>query len=479
MLSLLPVIHNVIVGEFFSFGDARSFFKEEEMKVRWLFFAVGAILMMSFPAGAATLTTADGVLSIKTPSEEWTEKSNSDAWFALTDGKNIIEMEHLSNGEELPAVMLPTGSEKLLYQAFIASGNEVFVMKAQVSSQEKLSEVISMLGTVQILKYNTKTAVSPKTSGQSVTQASSDSGYEVRPINAPYTVTADKLNIRSHYATDASIVGTVAKGDQLLVTGAVKKDGSDYGWYQVSYYGELRYAVSSYLEANASPSAASSEEALLADDDENKTPSGEGFPVIDRDGNYVGILVPYSNGVYYTEGEMAPYYDDGTGSYYGGIGEGRTVYQAVQCDYCGEWLPEGPTIYRDHVLLEHPEEYFGDYTSDQEGDLIICQWCGEYFEAVDEYRNHVLEEHLEEDDDEYEDDEDDYEDEDVEDDDQEMIRCEYCHLYFMAGEEYEEHLASHMDGSWEEGNLVQCEYCGEWFQAGAEYRSHVSSTHME
>ena len=65
------------------------------------------------------------------------------------------------------------------------------------------------------------------------------------------------------------------------------------------------------------------------------------------------------------------------------------------------------------------------------------------------------------------------------DESEELIRCEYCNLYFRAGEEYDSHIATHLDGSFEEANQFRCPYCGEWFQAGAEYRGHVFTMHPE
>lgn len=428
---------------------------------------LGIVLLMSVPAGAATITTPDGVLSIETTSDQWKQKSDSGTWLALTDGKSTLEMDHLRKGEELQSVTYPSDGEKVIYQAYITTNNEVFSLKAEAASQADLGEVIKMIGTIRVLKFNTKTAV------QETAQEEPESGFGLRTINAPYTVTVDELNIRSSYDTNASVVAVLKKDDQVLVIGAVTKDGADYGWYQVQYNGDIAYASASFLSPNSSTASASGtssdSSASAAADNGSKYATGDGFPVISMDGNYVGILVPYSDGVYYTQGEMAPYYPDGDGNYYGGIGEGRTVYQAEQCAYCGEWFPAGGGEYRNHVLLAHPDEYFGDFTSDEEGEMIMCEYCGEWFAAGNDYRNHVLAAHQNNENSE----------ETPPDGFDEPIRCEYCHLYFPAGEIYENHLATHLDGSWEEANQFQCPYCGEWVQAGPEYRGHVYNNHPE
>ena len=419
------------------------------MKTKLALFAFGIMFMMAFPIRAEVITSADGVLSIDRPSTSWTFETDSDAWLTLTDGKNSVRIWHLRAGEELPVVTVPKDESELICQTFIATHNEVFVAKAAAVSSEALEEVISMLGTIQILKYDTKTALKTSASvsadtpvlAQAGTQGSSDTAFGIRTIDHPYTVTADRLNIRSGYSYDATIVGTLEKGDQIRVTGAVTKDGADYGWYQVSYSGQTAYAVASYLEANASdssspetdkPDPSSSEEPGSKSPDpanDGKYPVASSIQVLDADGRWITNLTLYSDGVYYSDGEMAPYYDDGDGNFYGGIGEGRTLYRGVTCEYCGELVFAGED-YQSHLMYAHGSEI------------------------------------------------DDEDDNDVESE-PESIRCDICHLYFHAGEEYDAHRASHEDGSWEEANAIQCPYCGEWVQAGVEYRGHVLNNHPE
>ena len=432
------------------------------MRKKGIMLILGIILLMCIPAGAATVTTSDGVLSIETSSDLWKQKNDADTWFALTDGKNTLEIDHLSKGEELQSVKYPTDAQGVLYQAFITTNNEVFALNASAASKTDLGEVIKMIGTIRILKFDTKTAVQGKT------QNVSASGFDIRKMNARYTVNVDELNLRSSYDTNSSVIDVLYEGDQVLVTGAVTKDGADYGWYQVQYNGETAYVSSSFLSpVPAGSSSDSSASAAAGSEDRHAT--GEGFPVIDGSGNYVGILVPYSNGVYYTEGEMAPYYPDGDGNYYGGIGEGRTVYQAEPCPYCGEYYPAGGGDLRTHVLVAHPDEYFGDFTHITEEDsLLMCEYCGEWFEAGDEYRNHVMEVHLNNEESQ----------ENASDDSEELIRCEYCHLYFRA-EDYNDHVATHLDGSYEEESGFQCPLCGEWVHEGAENLEHLSTMHPE
>ena len=60
--------------------------------------------------------------------------------------------------------------------------------------------------------------------------------------------------------------------------------------------------------------------------------------------------------------------------------------------------------------------------------------------------------------------------------DEDLVQCEYCGEWFRAGNDYRNHvMAAHTSSQNED--LVQCEYCGEWFEAGNDYRNHVMAAH--
>ncbi len=358
------------------------------MRAKSLVFAAGVMLMASLPAGAATFTTPDGVLSIETPSDSWVQQSDPDTWFVLSDGSCMIEIDHLSNGEMLPGVQAPSDGREMSCQAFITMNNDVFAIKATAQSREELTELIKMLGSVTIPESGTAPAV------QNETPASSVSEYGLRAINALYNVATDELNLRSSYDIDSAVLDVLEKGDQVLVTGAVTKNGSDYGWYQVEYDGETAYASSSFLVPDAAGSSSDSFAAAAGSSSDSAAAGSS------------------------------------SGSTAGGSSSD---------------------------------------SSSADSQEIICEYCGEWFTAGNDYRNHVLAAHLNNDNSREED----------SDDGETMVQCEYCGAYFSPGEEYEDHIARHLDGSYDEENLIQCEYCGEWFQAGPEYSGHVSIAHSE
>ncbi len=72
---------------------------EEEIYMRRLTFVpvvlMGVMLAAALPVSAETLTTADGVLSIEAPSDQWAEVADPNHWFVITDGKNTITVERI------------------------------------------------------------------------------------------------------------------------------------------------------------------------------------------------------------------------------------------------------------------------------------------------------------------------------------------------------------------------------------------------
>ena len=178
---------------------------------------------------AVTVTTPDGVLSVEVSKDEWKEKEDSGHWFEITDGKNSIMIDHLANGESLPDVKMAAEENEEICQTFISTKNEVFIVTGLADSREAFEDVIKTVGTIRILKYDTKTAIQKETQNAQTTQSG------INAINATYYVTTDELNVRSAPSSDSEVVGSLYKGEAVTVIGAVTKDGADTGWYQIQY----------------------------------------------------------------------------------------------------------------------------------------------------------------------------------------------------------------------------------------------------
>ena len=395
------------------------------MKLKSLAIGLGIAVLSASCAFAETITTGDGVLSIETPDESWVQTTDPNYWFVISDGKNTITIDHLSNGEKLPEVDIAGSGYEAVYQAFVSTKNEVFVVKGMAAAQADLASIMETIGTVKVLKYDTKTAI------QKETEASA-SQFGLRAIGATYYVTTDELNVRNGCSTDEASVGSLKYGEAVTVNGAVTKDGADFGWYQIQFNGGVAYVSSAFLSEKA-PAEKAAEASNTAAQTSDKKAAGDGFDVFRKDGSYVGYLVPYSDGKFYIDGQV-PFDNNGDGSFFGGAGAGLTVYTL-------EYLQKSGVAVSDN--------------SDQE--MVQCEFCGEWFNAGTDYRNHVSAAHP--------------------NGDQERVQCEFCGEWFNVGTDYRSHLAAaHPNGDQE---MVQCEYCGEWFTVGNDYRNHVSAAHAD
>ena len=261
-------------------------YKEEvEMKKNLLMgmgIALGAMMLAAAPVCAETLTTADGVLSIETPSEAWMEVADSNHWFTVTDGRNNIIIDHFSNGESLPSVNVADDTYPAIYDAFVSTKNEVFVVEGRAATQEELKSLMETIGTVKVLKYDTKTRIEKKAPVKT---------FGFRKIDQTYYVTSEELNVRSGCSTDDAVIGTLYFGNAIIVDGAVTLDGADYGWYQITFDGRTAYVSAKFLSQTM--------------------PAGGPTPTPEQ--------------------------------------------EKVQCEFCGEWFNAG-NDYRNHVMAAHTLE---------------------------------------------------------------------------------------------------------------------------
>lgn len=206
--------------------------------------AVSFAAFLAIPAAAdtETFTTSDGVLSIDLPSENWKQMEDPSKWVALSDGGNLLTIDHLSNGEKLPDMTVADDHYVNVYQAVFSTQNEVFIITGSVVDSEDIPEVANMIMSAKVLKYDTKTAIRKE-------DAPTVSEFSVVPTDKTMYVTADGLNVRTGCSTDDQIIGGFGYGASVHVTGVVQRNGADYGWSQVAYENGTGYVSSNFLSA--------------------------------------------------------------------------------------------------------------------------------------------------------------------------------------------------------------------------------------
>ena len=221
------------------------------------------------------------------------------------------------------------------------------MVKGAAVKQEDLPAIMDTIGTIKVLKYDTKTAI------QKSQETATASQFGLNAINAVYYVATDELNVRTGCSVDDHAIGVLYRNEKVTVNGAVTKDGADYGWYQIQYMGGTAYVSASFL--SSSPSEAPSKADIYA--------TGSGVDVYRSSGNYLCTLVPYSDGRYYREDTMTAYENFLDGIFFGESDYAYTYdaltrssssasTERVQCEYCGEWFEAG-NDYRNHVMAAH------------------------------------------------------------------------------------------------------------------------------
>ena len=274
-----------------------------------------AVLAVAAPACADVFTTDDGVLSIETPADQnWAVTPDPKYWFVITNGNDSILIDHLANGENLPAVQVASETYPGVYQSFVSTANEVFVVKALASQVDDLQNLMGITGTLRVLKFNTKTAVT-------TTDKPASSQFGLRTINKTYVVTGDEVNVRSGCSTDDAVIGSITKGQEVLVLGAVTLNGADYGWYQISYGGGTGYVSAAFLSEGKGGSAKDNK-------NDSKAPTAVEFDVWDANGKPQGKLREKDGYYYSNDGFKYEYI--GFGSFRGEAGDLLFNYKPEQ-----------------------------------------------------------------------------------------------------------------------------------------------------
>ncbi|MDY3250052.1 MAG: SH3 domain-containing protein [Candidatus Choladocola sp.] len=211
---------------------------------RGFLLAVSCCTLFSVSAAADSekdFITPDGVLSLELPDDSWQQIPDVDTWVTLSNGSDVITVYHLSNGEILPTAVVADSTYSNVCQMFLSSRNEVFVITGSAGNESDFEDVREAVESAEILKKDTKLAVAK----EQQTAGAGNSGVEA--LNKTCYVTCSSLNVRAGSSGSAEVLGTLAFGSPVSVTGAAKENGAYTGWYQISYQGRTGYVSSEYL----------------------------------------------------------------------------------------------------------------------------------------------------------------------------------------------------------------------------------------
>ena len=255
----------------------------------------------------AQIITEDGVLSIDIPTPQWHEVQDPLHWFVISDGSDLITIEHLQNGQSLPAPSVADKDYEAVYHSYVSTKNEVFVIRGCAVKQKDLEDIMKSIATIKILKFDTKTALTPAASKPMTS-------YTLKQVNDYYYVTASSLYVRDSYSTDSNILDALDMGNRVYVTAMVQKDGQDTGWAQIRRDNGSTAYVSSKFLAKVNPA------------EEEKTPEYDEVTLYAKDGSWIKVFRAKgttgnwkdSHGLEFTEieGNAHLFYDNTNGVYF-------------------------------------------------------------------------------------------------------------------------------------------------------------------
>ena len=75
------------------------------------------------------------------------------------------------------------------------------------------------------------------------------SEFTVDEYNDVLYSTSKHLNVRGSWTVKFPRLGYLKKGQQVEVTGIVRRNGRDFGWYRINYNGQDAYVSAKYLSA--------------------------------------------------------------------------------------------------------------------------------------------------------------------------------------------------------------------------------------
>ena len=226
-------------------GSRKRACRKTRMTKRGLLALLVMILVFgtAIPAAAVPFISTDGVISINLPNGNWSEIEDPDHWISLSDGSNLITIQHFSNGEKLPEIPTAASPYVRTLTAAVSTQNEVFIAFGYVTDTDAEYDIYEALTSMRILQYDTKTAAS-----RSV--AASD--FSVVPADMVlYVNVSDEdggaLNVRKGFSTKSDLLGKLENGTAVQITGIVQLKGADYGWYKIDYEGGRGYVSADYL----------------------------------------------------------------------------------------------------------------------------------------------------------------------------------------------------------------------------------------
>ena len=121
--------------------------------------AAALVLGLSVPVLAQTASDPESIISIELPDDTWHEVQDPSRWLVFSDGTDMITIDHFSNGEKLPEIVVANPQYVNTLTAAFSTQNEVFIANGFIKNAETMPKINQALYSIRVLKYDTKTAI--------------------------------------------------------------------------------------------------------------------------------------------------------------------------------------------------------------------------------------------------------------------------------------------------------------------------------
>ena len=115
----------------------------------------GAAAFAESPAGSNPVQvfyTEDGALSIQAPASDWYQLIDAGYWFAITNGTDLITINHLNPKDTLQAGVIADEKFGAVFHSFLSTHSDVFDVRGFAVNEYDLSAILKVIATIRFLK---------------------------------------------------------------------------------------------------------------------------------------------------------------------------------------------------------------------------------------------------------------------------------------------------------------------------------------
>lgn len=284
-------------------------------------------LSMAVAAEGKEISTADGLIDITLPADDWYVIATEEDAEMFSDGDCAIKVNFFKNGDTLPVIESADANHEMIYTAAASTQDYVMHVVGYAHKQEDFSAICKAINSIHVNSL--------KLTDDKLKKEVSVASYGIVDANYTAYVCASELNVRST-SEDGAIITTLANGEEVTVTGLVVRDGAEIGWARIKTAdGTEGYTSTQFLTtARSNASGETKDETSATQDRASRT--GFSFTVYSGDDYY--FLYQYTDGTVrddwgnvYVKDSQSTWMNTSDGSY-------CTIYEATENGWADQFV---------------------------------------------------------------------------------------------------------------------------------------------